>query len=113
MSRWLFLGCSLMVVGAWALVDPPRDAEASELGGVCESTRECRAGTRCVDSAGVIEGQCSASCSENTSCQAEFGVRGLCLGADLCARACTGAGATDCARGTVCNAYGWCERVRH
>jgi hypothetical protein len=111
MGRWLLLSSSLLVLGALTALGPvSRDPDAHALGGGCQATRECREGLSCVDRDGVIEGQCSATCSESSSCQAEFGAAALCLGADLCARSC--ARASDCPSGTDCNVYGWCERAR-
>jgi hypothetical protein len=112
MGRWLLLSFSVFVLGAVTVVnDPARAPDARDLGGLCEDTHECRSGSRCVDAAGVIEGQCSATCSESISCQSQFGAKALCLGADLCARTC--AHDTDCPDGTDCNLYGWCERPRN
>lgn len=111
MGRWLLVSSSLFVLGALTAVGPmSRAPDAETLGGNCEATFECREGLQCIDRSGVIEGQCSATCSESSSCQAEFGRAALCLGADLCARSC--AGAADCPSGTACNVHGWCERPR-
>lgn len=110
MARWLLLSSSLLVLGALAVVGPiSRAPDAAALGGSCEATRECREGLDCVDREGVIEGQCSATCSDSSSCRAKFGDAALCLGADLCAQTC--ARASDCPSGTNCNVYGWCERT--
>ncbi len=110
MGRWLLLSFSVLALGAVAVIqpDPARAPDARDLGGVCEETRECRSGSRCVDATGVMEGQCSATCSESISCQSQFGQKALCLGADLCARTCGTDG--DCPAFTECNLYGWCER---
>ena len=111
MGRWLLLSSSLIVLGALSLIDDPnpsRAPDARALGGTCDGTRECRVGTRCIDNDGVLSGQCSAACSDTSSCQQSFGTQTLCLGVDLCARAC--AGTNDCPSGTSCNAYGFCER---
>ena len=112
MGRWLLLCFSVLVLAAvgFASNEPARAPDARDLGGLCEETRECRSGSRCVDQTGVMEGQCSATCSESLSCQSAFGGKSLCLGADLCARTCADSG--DCPAGTECNAYGWCERPR-
>ena len=113
MGRWLFVGSSLFVIGALFLIDSPnptRTVNARSLGGICEGTRDCRAGTHCIESDGILAGQCSAACAESSSCRQAFGDQALCLGNDLCARACTQA--TDCPNGTTCNVYGWCERSR-
>jgi hypothetical protein len=88
--------------------DVRRAPDAQALGGACESTHGCQDGTRCVEQQGVLEGQCSAPCNDNTACSERFGEAVLCLGVDLCARAC--AGSADCPANTLCNAYGWCER---
>lgn len=110
MGRWLLLSFSVLALGAVAVIqhDPARAPDARDLGGVCEETRECRSGSRCVDATGVMEGQCSATCSESISCQSQFGQKALCLGADLCARTC--GSDSDCPAFTECNLYGWCER---
>jgi hypothetical protein len=110
MARWLAVSSLVIVVvmSAW-LRDERRAPDARSLGGVCESTSGCQEGTRCVDQRGVMAGQCSASCSDDSACSDHFGAAVLCLGADLCARACDGA--ADCPAGTQCNAYGWCERL--
>ena len=108
MARWVALSSFVIVIAAFGLRDGERAADAAGLGGVCESTQGCQRGTRCVDQAGVMAGQCSTSCSDNNACADHFGAAVLCLGADLCARACDDA--ADCPAGTQCNAYGWCER---
>src|SRR6185295_10802855 len=109
MARWAVLGTFLIAVATIGLRDGQRAADANGLGGICESTHGCMRGTRCVDQDGVMEGQCSTSCADNTACADHFGGAVLCLGADLCARAC---GETaDCPARTQCNAYGWCERA--
>lgn len=108
MARWL-AACSFVVgIVTLGLRDTHRAADAERLGGLCESTHGCQQGTRCVDVEGVMEGQCSTECSETQACSQRFGPAVLCVGADLCARACQVA--SDCAQGTICNAYGWCER---
>ena len=110
MGRSFILCSSLLVLGALIALGPvSRAPGAHALGGSCNATRDCREGLSCVDRDGVIEGQCSAACSESSSCQTEFGAAALCLGADLCARSC--ARASDCPSGTDCNVYGWCERA--
>ena len=109
MARWAVLSTFLIAVVTIGLRDGQRAADAKGLGGVCESTHGCLRGTRCVDQDGVMEGPCSTGCSDNMACADHFGGAVLCLGADLCARAC---GETaDCPAGTECNAYGWCERA--
>lgn len=112
MGRWLLFSFSVLVLGAVGFINkaPARAPDARGLGGVCEETRECRTGSRCVEHLGVMEGQCSATCSESLSCQSSFGGNALCLGADLCARTC--ADSSECPEGTECNTYGWCERPR-
>ena len=112
MGRWLLVVSSLLVASALFLIDnpnPTRAANARSLGGACAGTRDCRAGTHCIESDGVLTGQCSAACVDSSSCAEAFGEPALCLGNDLCARACTQA--TDCPSGTTCNVYGWCERA--
>lgn len=111
MGRFLLLSSAVILLGALSLLDDPnptRAPDARPLGGICEGTRECRLGTRCIDSDGVLAGQCSASCAANSACQQAFGLDTMCLGADLCARACDKP--SDCPSGTICNDYGWCER---
>ena len=109
MGRLLLLSSSVLVLAAVALIGPQsRAPHAHGLGGACDVTRDCVEGLRCVDSDGVIEGQCSAPCSDSSSCQNRFGAQAMCLGADLCARSC--ARTADCPSGTDCNVYGWCER---
>jgi len=109
MARWLFIGSllftSLVAVG---YRDVKRAPDAKPLGGVCESTHECRWGTSCMEIEGVLRGQCSASCNADAGCTASFGGHSLCLGADVCARSCRSA--AECPAETRCNAYGWCER---
>jgi hypothetical protein len=107
MARWMAVGTFLVAIVTVGLRDGQRAADANGLGGVCESTRGCSQGTRCVDQEGVMAGQCSTSCSDDTACS-KLGGAVLCLGADLCARAC--GDMADCPSGTQCNAYGWCER---
>jgi len=115
MGRWLLLSSSLIVLGALYTIDASsstaRAPDARTLGGTCDSTRDCRNRMQCVENVGVLDGQCSAACADTSACQQAFGVQALCLGADLCARACAGDG--TCPNGTICNAYGWCERATH
>jgi hypothetical protein len=111
MARWLLLGSCLLVIGAVTYSDATRAPDAQPLGGVCESTHECRKGTTCVETEGVVNGQCSASCNSNALCDAQFGSVSICLASDLCVRACQAA--DQCPDGTACNAYGWCERPAH
>lgn len=108
MARWIVLSSFVVAIVTVGLRDGQRAADAKTLGGVCESTHGCQSGTRCVEQDGVMVGQCSASCSDDSGCTQQFGGAVLCLGADLCARAC--GDAADCPQGTQCNAYGWCER---
>ena len=108
MARWIVLSLFVAAVVTMGLRDGQRAADAQALGGVCESTHGCRQGTRCVELDGVMAGQCSTRCSDQSACAQQFAGAVLCLGADLCARAC--ADAADCPSGTQCNGYGWCER---
>jgi hypothetical protein len=103
------VGMFMVAIVTVGLRDGRRAADANGLGGVCESTQGCKHGTRCVDQEGVMSGQCSTSCNDETACSEHFGGAVLCLGADLCARAC--GDAAECPAGTQCNAYGWCERT--
>jgi hypothetical protein len=109
MGRWLWLSSSVLVIGALSLLDPERAADARALGGACDSTRECQVGLRCIQGEGAMDGQCSAGCSAGSACQEQFGEQSMCLGADVCARACQKA--ADCPADTHCNVYGWCERA--
>ena len=109
MGRWLLLSSGLVLLGAMGALDDQRAPDAHGLSGVCETTRDCQSGTRCVQDEAALEAQCSAPCSATASCQEQFGSPAICLGVDLCARAC--AQASDCPAGTVCNAYNWCERT--
>jgi len=108
MARWMMACMFALGVVTIGVRDTYRATDAQSLGGLCESTHACQDGMRCVDAEGVMEGQCSSSCSDTSACTAQFGQAVLCLGADLCARAC--AEASDCPQGTRCNVYGWCER---
>jgi hypothetical protein len=108
MARWVALSTILAALVTLGLREGQRAADAKGLSGVCESTHGCQRGTRCIDQEGVMVGQCSAGCSDDAACVARFGGRALCLGADLCARACVET--SECPEGTACNAYGWCER---
>lgn len=108
MARWIGLSLFVAAIVTVGLRDGRRAADARGLGGVCESTHGCLRGTRCVEQDGVMIGQCSSSCSDDAACAEHFGGAVLCLGADLCARAC--GEASDCPDGTTCNGYGWCER---
>jgi hypothetical protein len=108
MARWIALSTFVVAIVTVGLRDGQRAADATGLGGVCESTYGCQRGTRCIERDGVMPGQCSTSCSDDTACAGHYGGSVLCLGADLCARACDEA--NECPEGTTCNAYGWCER---
>jgi hypothetical protein len=109
MMRWLLLsGSCLLVIGALTYADAGRAPDAQPLGGVCESTHQCRKGTTCVETDGVMAGQCSTTCNSSAACDAQFGTASICLASDLCVRACQNA--EQCPTGTACNAYGWCER---
>ncbi|MEY4578431.1 MAG: hypothetical protein RL701_3134 [Pseudomonadota bacterium] len=108
MARWLVMCACMFGVVSVGYREVSRAPDARPLGGVCESTHECRKGTRCFDVQGVMEGQCSAPCNSNALCNNTFGAAALCLGADLCARTCRFS--SDCPEGTTCNAYSWCER---
>jgi hypothetical protein len=107
MSRWLLVSSCLMVLSSVAYIGPTRARDARQLGGACVTDRDCQLGLECVQQAGVMEGQCSASCNSTSSCQERFGSESMCLGADLCARTC--GNDAGCASGASCNAYGWCE----
>ena len=107
MSRWLFAACCLLCLVSFGFVEPVRSPTARPLGGECDKDRDCQLGMQCTFVAGVIEGQCAASCNSTPSCQERFGEQSLCLGADVCARACTGP--QGCPAGSTCNLYGWCE----
>jgi hypothetical protein len=110
MARWMAIGSFVLValVTLVSIRDGKRAADAKGLGGACESTHGCQRGTSCIDQEGVMAGQCSSSCNDNAACSDRFGAAVLCLGADLCARACDDA--SDCPADTACNVYGWCER---
>jgi hypothetical protein len=110
MARWLMLSSCLFVIGAVTYNDATRAPDARPLGGACETTHECRKGTICTESDGVMKGQCSAACNSGAVCEAEFGGTSICLAADLCARSCQND--AQCPGGTECNNYGWCERQR-
>jgi hypothetical protein len=107
MSRWLLISCCLLVLTAVAYIEPTRAHDARPLGGQCATGRDCQLGLTCVDQAGVMEGQCSASCNSTPSCQERFGTESMCIGADICARTCSND--AGCSPGASCNAYGWCE----
>jgi hypothetical protein len=107
MARWFLLGTCLVTAMAFGYRDAVRSKDAKSLGGACESTFDCKQGTTC-PSDGVLEGQCSAVCSSSGACSEAFGEGAQCLAADLCARTCHAT--AECLEGTVCNAYGWCER---
>jgi hypothetical protein len=109
MARWLAAVSMLLAVVTVGMREVRRAPDAKPLGGTCESTHGCQQGTRCVEQDGVLTGQCSASCSDNLACSERFGAAVLCLGVDLCARAC--AAEDQCPDDTHCNAYGWCERA--
>jgi len=107
MSRWLLVSCCVLVLSAIAYIEPTRAHDAKPLGGHCDSDRDCQLGLDCMFVAGVIEGQCSATCNSTASCQERFGSESMCLGADVCTRTC--GNDAGCAAGGSCNAYGWCE----
>jgi hypothetical protein len=107
MSRWLLLTCCLSVLGAITAIQPTRPAGARALGGACAIDRDCQLGLSCVFVPEVMEGQCATSCNDTEACQEQFGSESMCLGADLCARTCKED--KDCAAGSRCNQYGWCE----
>lgn len=108
MARWLLLCTCLVAVVLFGYRDAVRSKDAKSLGGVCESTFECKKGTTCISNEGVLEGQCSSECSSSAACAEAFGTGTQCIGADLCARSCRSS--TDCPQDTACNGYGWCER---
>jgi hypothetical protein len=107
MSRWLFAACCVLFLVSFTVAHPTRPPSAHALGGSCDDDRDCQLGLQCTSVAGVMEGQCAASCNSTPSCQERFGEQSLCLGADVCARACTNA--QQCPAGSTCNLYGWCE----
>ena len=107
MSRWLLLSLSVLILGTVTHLRSVRSPSAQPLGGACVTDRDCQIDLECVSEPDVIEGQCSATCNSSESCTDQFGAA-MCLGADLCARACDANNA--CPDGIVCNAYGWCER---
>jgi hypothetical protein len=107
MSRWLLLTCCISVLGAIAYIEPTRAANAHVLGGSCARDRDCQLGMSCVFEADVMEGQCAATCNDSAACHEQFGSESVCVGADLCARTCTQD--ADCAQGSQCNAFNWCE----
>jgi hypothetical protein len=108
MNRWLLVSCCALVLTAIAYIEPTRAHDAKALGGDCASDRDCQLGLSCLHIAGVLEGQCSATCNATASCQERFGGESMCLGADVCARTC--GNDAGCSTGGSCNAYGWCER---
>lgn len=107
MSRWLFAACCALCAAAFGFVEPVRLPTAAGLGGVCAHDRDCQFGLQCTFVPGVLERQCSAGCNATAACQERFGEESLCLGADICARACISS--ETCPRGSSCNLYGWCE----
>jgi hypothetical protein len=107
MSRWLLFACCFSVLGAIASIQPTRAANARPLGGHCVIDRDCQQGLSCAFTPDVMEGQCAAACNETSACQERFGKESVCLGADLCARTCKAD--AECATGSHCNVYGWCE----
>jgi hypothetical protein len=109
MSRWLFAALCALCAAAFGFVEPGRSPTARALGGACAHDRECQLGLQCTFLPDVLEGQCSASCNSTPACQERFGEQSLCLGADVCARACTSLDAQTCPKGSTCNLYGWCE----
>jgi hypothetical protein len=108
MNRWLLVSFCALVLIAIAYIEPTRAHDAKALGGECNSDRDCQHGMSCMQVAGVLEGQCSATCNATPSCQERFGAQSMCLGADVCARTC--GNDAGCAGDGSCNAYGWCER---
>lgn len=110
MARWLMLCACMFGVVSFGYHEVARAPDAKPLGGVCENTRDCRKGTRCIEYESILEGQCSTPCNADSICLNAFGSSALCLGADLCARACQSA--FDCPSETFCNSYHWCERRR-
>jgi hypothetical protein len=108
MARWVVFASCLFMIGALGYRDAVRSPHAKALGGVCDSNYECRKGSSCVESDGVLSGQCAAPCNASSACSDAFGANSECLGVDLCARTCKGA--SDCPAQTICNSYGWCER---
>ena len=109
MARWLMVCACLFGAVSFGYREFNRAPDAKALGGLCDSTYECRLGSRCIDVDGVMRGQCSTSCNSSVSCANAFGSTAFCLGADLCARACQTS--SDCLPGTECNDYSWCERA--
>lgn len=107
MSRWLFAACCLLCLLSFGFVEPARSLRAHALGGDCSKDRDCQLGLTCAFIDGVIAGQCTAECNATASCQERFGEESLCLGADICARACKSD--QSCPTGSICNSYGWCE----
>ena len=89
MSRWLFAACCVLSAAAFGFVEPSRSPSARSLGGNCANDRDCQLGLHCAFVEGVIAGQCTATCNSTPACQEHYGEQSLCLGADLCARACT------------------------
>lgn len=111
MARWLFLcACLFGLVSFGYHQEVSRAPDARPLGSICESTHECRKGTSCIQYESVLQGQCAAPCNADSICVNAFGSSALCLGADLCARACRTS--ADCPADTYCNGYAWCERQR-
>jgi len=108
MARWWLLGACVLVFAALGYREAGRAPDAKALGGVCESTYECRKGTYCVQSGEVLQGQCSSDCNATSVCSGAFGLSSLCLASDLCAKTCRTT--ADCPAGTRCNGYAWCER---
>ena len=109
MNRWLLMFCCLLVLSALAQAEPTRGPSAKGLGGDCAIDRDCQLRLECGYVDGVIEGQCTASCNATAACQEQFGAHSLCLGADLCARACSGN--ANCPARSACNSHGWCESL--
>lgn len=107
MSRWLFIVLCLVTVGSLHLRPTERSANGAPLGGQCASDSQCQSGLTCVDGAGPLMGQCAARCASDASCHQRFGQQSLCIAVDQCALACDRD--QDCASGTACNAYGFCE----
>jgi len=108
MLRWIVLAACLFAIGALGYRDAVRSPHAKALGGSCDSSYDCKQGTRC-ESDGVLAGQCSAACNASSSCAEAFGADSQCIGADLCAHSCKSQ--SECPAQTHCNGYGWCERV--
>jgi hypothetical protein len=110
MSRWLLLSSCMLVLAAVGSLEPTRSAGARGLGGQCGRDRDCQSGLICSTDADVMDGQCTASCNSSAACAERFGVASECLGADVCAQTCKTD--RDCASGSACNEYNWCDRPK-